>query len=46
MKQTTFTLLMAMLLSLVGLQAFADFGTSAKCVNGLYYYLNNLNYNY
>ena len=45
MKQTSFTLLLAMLMSMVGLQAFADFNTSTKVeVDGLYYYLDYGNY--
>ena len=41
MKQTTFTLLLAMLMSLVGLQAFANFDTSTKIqVDDLYYNLD------
>ena len=41
MKQTTFTLLLTMLMSMVGLQAFAYFDTSTKIqVDDLYYYLD------
>ena len=41
MKQTTFTLLLTMLMSMVGLQAFADWDTSTKIqVDDLYYYLD------
>ena len=44
MKQTTFTLLLAMLMSLVGLQAFANFDTSTKIhLDDLYYYLDKDN---
>jgi len=44
MKQTSFTLLLAVLMSMVGLQAFADFDTSTKIqVGDLYYYLDNDN---
>jgi len=44
MKQTSFTLLLAVLMSMVGLQAFADFDTSySVVVNGLDYYLDNDN---
>ena len=44
MKQTTFTLLLSVLLSMVGLQAFANFDTSTKIqVDDLYYYLDKDN---
>ena len=44
MKQTTFTLLLSVLLSMAGLKAFAafDYSTSVK-VGDLYYYLDNDN---
>ena len=40
MKQTSFTLLLAVLLGMVGLQAFAAFGTTKYKVGGVYYYLD------
>ena len=44
MKQTTFTLLLSVLMSMVGLQAFAAWDTSTKIkVNDLYYYLDKDN---
>ena len=44
MKKTSLTLLLAMLLSLVGINAYADFDTSTKVkVDNLYYYLDNNN---
>jgi len=44
MKQTSFTLLLTMLMSMVGLQAFAYFNTTTKIqVGDLYYYLDNDN---
>ena len=44
MKQFKLTLLLIILMSMVGLQAFADWDTSTEVqVNGLYYYLDNDN---
>ena len=45
MKQFKLTLVLTVLMSMVGLQAFADWNTSTKVqVNGLYYYLDNDNF--
>ena len=42
MKQFKLTLVLTVLMSMVGLQAFADWDTSTKVeVDGLYYYLDN-----
>ena len=45
MKQFKLTFVLTMLMSMVGLQAFADWDTSTKIkVDGLYYYLDRTNY--
>ena len=42
MKQFKLTLVLTVLMSMVGVQAFADWDTSTKVeVDGLYYYLDN-----
>lgn len=44
MKQFKHTFILTMLLSMAGLQAFADWDTSTEIqVNGLYYYLDGAN---
>ena len=44
MKQFKLTLLLTVLMSMLGLQAFADWDTSKKIeVGGLYYYLDETN---
>ena len=44
MKKTIFTLLLTMVLSMLGVKAYAGFNTSTKVqVDGLYYYLDNDN---
>ena len=45
MKQFKLTFVLTMLMSMVGLQAYAGFNTSTKIkVDGLYYYLDRTNY--
>ena len=45
MKQFKHTFVLAVLMSMAGLQAFADWDTSTKIyVDGLYYYLDNDNH--
>ena len=44
MNKKVLNLLLTMLMSMVGLQAYADYDTSTKIeVDGLYYYLDNVN---